>query len=365
MAGRTTASEVALPASALADLSTPGPFEGADLSLSHGDLAPDWALESAHGRRFSFFDDYASGYTRLLLVGAVPGQDDALIQRFLAESRVQAANGVRIGLILPPGTSAVAEMPEWVVSLTDQQGQLAASFRCREEGAKAVLLRGNQRIAAVVHCRETSAFPAALHAACERLQADRRAEALCSRAPVLTVPDVFSADECRTLIDVFNTRGQVVVQANKAVNYFNADYKMHAPDQGRGDRIDHFFHERSTVQFLLRRLQRVEQEVARAFHYRITQHETLRVARYSGVRGGYEHGHRDNVAPTEYRRFALSINLNTEAFTGGELRFPEFGDTLYRPPTGCAFVFSSSLLHEVLEVTSGTRFVFLSFMFGD
>ncbi|WP_159275859.1 2OG-Fe(II) oxygenase family protein [Variovorax boronicumulans] len=176
---------------------------------------------------------------------------------------------------------------------------------------------------------------------------------------------MFSADECRTLIELFNTRGQVLVQASKAINYFNADYKVPAPDQGRRDRVDHFFHEKATVQFLLRRMLRVEQEVARAFHYRITKHETMRMARYEGIRGGFGYGHRDNILPTEYRRFALSINLNADKFTGGELRFPEFGETLYRPPTGAAMVFSSSLLHEVLEVTAGVRFVFLSFMYGD
>jgi len=66
-----------------------------------------------------------------------------------------------------------------------------------------------------------------------------------------------------------------------------------------------------------------------------------------------------------HRRFACSINLNTEDFEGGELRFPEFGNHLYRPPTGAAIVFSSSLLHEPLHVTAGRRFVLLAFLYGD
>lgn len=61
----------------------------------------------------------------------------------------------------------------------------------------------------------------------------------------------------------------------------------------------------------------------------------------------------------------MSINLNTEEFTGGELRFPEFGDQRYRPESGAAIVFSSSLLHEAMHVTSGRRFVLLAFLFGD
>ena len=77
------------------------------------------------------------------------------------------------------------------------------------------------------------------------------------------------------------------------------------------------------------------------------------------------HGHRDDVPPTTYRRFAMSINLNTEEFEGGELRFPEFGDHRYRPDNGTAIVFSSSLLHEALHVTAGRRLVLLAFLFGE
>lgn len=82
-------------------------------------------------------------------------------------------------------------------------------------------------------------------------------------------------------------------------------------------------------------------------------------------RDGEFHGHRDDVEPTPYRRFAMSINLNIEEFTGGELRFPEFGDQHYRPENGTAIVFSSSLLHEALHVASGRRLVLLAFLFGE
>jgi predicted 2-oxoglutarate/Fe(II)-dependent dioxygenase YbiX len=66
-----------------------------------------------------------------------------------------------------------------------------------------------------------------------------------------------------------------------------------------------------------------------------------------------------------HRRFAVSINLNTEEFEGGELRFPEFGDQRYRPVTGAAIAFSCSLLHEALHVTGGRRYVLMAFLFGE
>ena len=62
-----------------------------------------------------------------------------------------------------------------------------------------------------------------------------------------------------------------------------------------------------------------------------------------------------------YRRFAMSLNLNSEEFSGGELRFPEYGPQRYKPDTGAAIVFSCSILHEALEVTEGKRFVLLAF----
>lgn len=78
------------------------------------------------------------------------------------------------------------------------------------------------------------------------------------------------------------------------------------------------------------------------------------------------HGHRDNTEPNvAHRRFACSINLNAEDFEGGELAFPEFGDQRFSPRTGEAIVFSSSILHEPLHVTSGRRLVLLAFLFGD
>ena len=98
----------------------------------------------------------------------------------------------------------------------------------------------------------------------------------------------------------------------------------------------------------------------------MTKCETYRIAKYEGERGGSLHGHRDNSSSmVAHRRFAVSVNLNTEDFEGGAIRFPEFGDQRYRPETGAAFAFSSSLLHEVLQVTGGQRYVLLAFVFGD
>jgi predicted 2-oxoglutarate/Fe(II)-dependent dioxygenase YbiX len=87
---------------------------------------------------------------------------------------------------------------------------------------------------------------------------------------------------------------------------------------------------------------------------------------YAAEDGGHFRAHRDNTTKgTAHRKFAVTINLNTEEYEGGALRFPEFGDRQYRPPTGGAVVFSCSLLHEALPVTAGERFAFLPFLYDE
>jgi predicted 2-oxoglutarate/Fe(II)-dependent dioxygenase YbiX len=92
--------------------------------------------------------------------------------------------------------------------------------------------------------------------------------------------------------------------------------------------------------------------------------DRILIARYDDT-GGYFKRHRDNLSPqTAFRDFAVSMNLNTDDYDGGELRFPEFGDDRYDPPAGSAAIFSASLLHEALPVTRGRRYVALSFLSG-
>ena len=107
-------------------------------------------------------------------------------------------------------------------------------------------------------------------------------------------------------------------------------------------------------------------EIEKAFQFRATRIERYIVACYDAEAGGYFRPHRDNTATaTAHRKFAVSINLNAEAFDGGDLRFPEFGRRTYRPPTGGAVVFSCSLLHEATPVTRGTRYATLPFLYDE
>ena len=60
----------------------------------------------------------------------------------------------------------------------------------------------------------------------------------------------------------------------------------------------------------------------------------------------------------------MSLNLNDD-YSGGELRFTEFGDDRYRPAAGDAVIFSCAHLHEVIPVTRGKRFALLTFLYDE
>jgi predicted 2-oxoglutarate/Fe(II)-dependent dioxygenase YbiX len=111
-------------------------------------------------------------------------------------------------------------------------------------------------------------------------------------------------------------------------------------------------------------VRRVLPSILQAFQTRIVQIELPRVGCYDAANGGWFRPHRDNTTPfTAHRQFALSLNLNPpHEYEGGEVRFPEFGRQLYRPPAGGALVFSCSLLHEAMPVRRGRRFGAFTFL---
>jgi predicted 2-oxoglutarate/Fe(II)-dependent dioxygenase YbiX len=113
-------------------------------------------------------------------------------------------------------------------------------------------------------------------------------------------------------------------------------------------------------------VERVVPAVRAAFASEITQFESFRVGCYDSARGGFFRAHRDNTSPyTRHRKFALTLNLNTGEYEGGQLRFPEYASPPFEPPPGAGVLFSCSLLHEALPVTRGCRFGVFGFFYDD
>lgn len=108
-------------------------------------------------------------------------------------------------------------------------------------------------------------------------------------------------------------------------------------------------------------MERLLPVVACSFAHAPRSHENFKLVRYDADDGWFT-AHRDNVTPdAAHRRFAVTINLDAY-YEGGCLRFPEFGDDLYRPLPGAAIVFSCGLLHEVTPVTAGSRHALVTFL---
>jgi peroxiredoxin len=340
---------------------------GLSAVLSAGDIAPRSVLPSLDGTIIDIGADAVAGSPLLLLLCPHFSEPTMTsVKALIAAQPSLIAAGVQVFVVtIGNAETAQAQHIPFPV-LLDREGEVFRSFGAdTRDFPTTVVVRPNQHVLAVLKSAPSLQVAQALEAI-ERLAPERRTMLMAQHPPVLLLPEVLSRDECRHLITVYETRGQRFMPPGPGIDYIGTDYKMRIPEHGRVDRVDHWIVDRDTETLLQRRIaQRVLPEIARAFQYRITKWERLRIGCYQGERGGKLHGHRDNVAPTPYRRFAMSINLNTEEFSGGELRFPEFGDQRYRPASGTAIVFSSSLLHEALHVTSGRRLVVLAFLFGD
>jgi peroxiredoxin/predicted 2-oxoglutarate/Fe(II)-dependent dioxygenase YbiX len=182
-------------------------------------------------------------------------------------------------------------------------------------------------------------------------------------APILVIPRVFEPDFCHHLIGLYEAHGGEESGFMREVN----GQTTLVVDHNLKRRADYTIADEATREAARSRiLGRVAPEIQKAFHFRVTRMERYIVACYDGQSGGHFRAHRDNTAKgTAHRRFAVSLNLNAGEYTGGELRFPEFGPRTYTAPAGGAVVFSCSLLHEAGPVTSGKRYVFLPFLYDE
>ncbi|MFT8243728.1 2OG-Fe(II) oxygenase family protein [Roseomonas sp. BN140053] len=182
-------------------------------------------------------------------------------------------------------------------------------------------------------------------------------------APVLVLPRVLEPEFCRRLIGLYDAAGGEASGFMREVD----GRTVAASDPGFKRRSDHLVSDPAVLEMLRERIaRRLLPAIHQAFQFQATRIERFLVACYDGGTGGFFRAHRDNTTRgTAHRRFAVTVNLNTEEFEGGELRFPEFGRRTYRAPTGGAVVFSCSLLHEALPVTRGRRYAFLPFLYDE
>lgn len=297
--------------------------------MQRGERAPDFVLPRPGGGAARF---YAGAGGRPALLVFCPTPDDPAVGAALEAARAAAAT---VHVVARNADAGVGGAEVFV----DLDGRVTASYRLDPEGAATTLtLDPNLRVSDGLETRQ------------ER------------PAPVLYVPDVLDVQARSALIGVWAERGHVETGVERSAGERRED----AVEPTAKRRRDHTVSDPELLRSLTAAVgRRVMPELRKAFAYRATRFEGFKIACYEADSGGFFTAHRDNLSPaTAHRTFALTLNLNDD-YEGGELRFPEYGTLRYRPAAGEALLFSCSHLHEVLPVTSGRRFVLLSFLFGD
>ena len=324
--------------------------------LTRGDRAPDMVLPSADGTPTRFYA-HAGGRPALVLF-ATEGSAPAL------QSVADSLGGVGPDelTVHVVGPAALAQLDLPFRFLVDAEGKAAGAYRTSGSPC-AFLLDRSLRVRASLPLVDGDAVArAVVELRRELAWAPGPAREIATQAPVLVVPDVLSDKQCAALIDVWHDEGHEQTGVETSAGGQRAEQVTSTLKR----RTDHIVTDPQRSREIATMVgRRVMPEIARAFAYRATRFEGFKIVCYEAADRGFFSAHRDNLSPsTAHRRFALTLNLSDD-YEGGQLRFPEFGPELYRPPRGAALLFSCSLLHEVLDVTAGRRFVLLSFLFGD
>ena len=332
------------------------------MTLSIGDRAPDIVGATASGGFFSL-DGQAGRAALIVTLGALqPEAAAVLLERLRAVRAELAAAGVDLVPVAPP------TMPFTTRFATDESvgdllvyvtgGQALPSSQV-DGAAAAVLIDRGGRIVDMAPLDEATDIEAWIGRSASRI-AGEPAQVRTAAAPVLMLPNLASPALCRALIEHF----EASPHAAGVMASFSDGAAYAKLDEDKKKRRDTELTADSPLYAEVVRLlaARVAPEIKRAFQVEIATADRVLIARYDDT-GGYFKRHRDNAAPhTAFREFAISLNLNTHDYEGGELRFPEFDDHRYNPPAGGAVVFSAALLHEAAPVTRGRRYVLLSFL---
>lgn len=202
----------------------------------------------------------------------------------------------------------------------------------------------------------------ALFAYLEKLPPPERFAGVELQAPILFLPNVFEEDLCRTLVGAYERHGGKESGVMRDVQGRTALINDHSFKKRRDYTIEQ---PELLEQTRSRVLRRIYPEILKIYSFRATRMERYLVSCYSAEDGAHFRPHRDNTTRgTAHRRFAVSVNLNSE-FEGGEICFPEYGPKRFKPPPGGAVIFPCALLHAVTKVTSGRRYAFLPFLYDE
>lgn len=339
-------------------------------SLRPGDRVPDFALPGLDGKLRKFIWSFTGDPVALLAVADLGNLDADQFGTLIAACKAASVTpvvvaGNKIAAAAAPWTrlGGGAEHP---LLLCDPDGKFLPALLSQAgvgfgQGGglrmRVIVLDPNQRVAATFDSRALPAAAEAMEATAAGVRADGGADQVLRMpmAPVLVLPRVFEPDFCTQLIRLWGKgdhkdSGVSSRYGNVNVSHLKQteDYTVVEPimQKAISDRLAY----------------RIGPELTKVFAFdRQFTFDAHVVLSYSAEGKHFFGAHRDNGAPTTAdRAFAVSLNLNDD-FEGGELVFPEYAGVRVSPPPGAAAVFSCSLLHQVLPVTRGRRFVLTTF----
>lgn len=344
--------------------------------LQPGDPAPDFMAPATVNERFHF--NTVGGYRVALVFLGHHGSDGARALRIAAWNALAPlrAGGLQLFLVALGPDAPMDHLRDGVTvpvtTFRDIDGALHRRYGMWTAGTDdqparplrgAVVIDQSLRIVGLVRSDAPERVTGEIAALVARIPARPPAREVMQHAPVLIVPDVFPRETCQALIAYYDRQGGgesgfMREIDGRTVGIMDSRFKR------RKDCLIEDEGLRRTVRETINR--RLCPAIYRAFNFNATRLERYLVACYDGETGGFFRAHRDNTTKgTAHRRFAVTVNLNAEDYDGGNLRFPEFSDDVYRAPTGGAVVFGCSLLHEALPVTRGRRYALLPFLFDE
>jgi len=335
------------------NLTTQSAMPMAQHRLEPGDRFPDFGLPDQAGTVRSLYQRARGSGTAIFV-----DSDDAL--RTSLRALGEAYQAARLDSVIVDDSARDAAS----INLADPSGRFRQGLRAMvghpsgPAGPRplAILLDRNQRILSLSAEGDVARWALARWSE----EPAPPSGAIRQVAPVLTVPNVLSPADCRALIARWHKDGH---QAGSVMSMVDGQMVERQYD-GVKKRRDHLLSDPTVRKPLMAMVvRRLGPEVNKAFCFGSFRLDRVLIACYDSDRGDYFRAHRDNTTPaTAGRRFALTLNLNSEEYEGGELLFSEYDDYRYKPPTGAAVIFACSLLHEALPVTRGQRFALLSFL---
>lgn len=347
------------------------------VNLMAGDTAPVFAQRSGSNPRYVF--DTAAGRYLVLCFGASAGDPHAKAAISAARSRQEFFDdqtGSFFFVSSDPNDEIEGRIAEsfpgyrifW--DLDGRVGSLygalpldvAPGSRNVQVRRIWVILDPTLRVMSVIPFEEDRADIEAFLRFIDELPPPDRFAGFELQAPILVLPNVFEPELCERLIGLYDAHG-------------GAESGFMREIEGKTKVVHDFNHKRRrdfdiTDDTLIRELQarfnrRVVPQILKAHQFNVTRMERYIVSCYAAEDEGHFRAHRDNTTKgTAHRRFAVSVNLNSD-FDGGEVSFPEYGPRSFKAPPGGAVVFSCSLLHAVSRVTRGKRYAFLPFLYDE